>query len=347
MHTVELAEEVAPAAPRLVCAPWWEMTLHLDATLSEDAGALLIDAGAMGAQTFSVQAFAERDWQRHASMGPRKVVEPRAPSDVDACVLIASFTGDATQAEVSALVQETLRGIVPQASLQTLTVSCRNDAAWAHAWREHYKPLKLGRSLWIVPRWDTRFLPPMGSTVVRIDPGMAFGTGQHATTSLCLKAIERRVLAARAAGVPLRVLDVGAGSGILAIAALALGAQHATLTDIDPEALAACQSNVEVAGQTARACVQADLPAAGASFGLVVANILAHTLIDMMPQLLAQVAEHGTLLLSGILAEQSDDVSRAVHSASKKAGRRTPLVRRLQHDKWVALVYGAPLDAAL
>jgi ribosomal protein L11 methyltransferase len=347
------ANAASSPATELIREPWWEVSLPIALARAEDAAALLVDAGAMGAQILSAAAFCERAWQGHASMGPRG---PRNARDrgaplgeqaEDEQYLVASFEHALPAEQVRPSVAEALMGLASDEQLARMTVACRNDAAWAHAWKEHFKPLKVGRSLWVVPRWDTRFLPPFGSTVLSIDPGMAFGTGQHATTALCLKAIERRCQAARALGQRPDVLDVGAGSGILALAALALGAARATLVDIDEEARVACRENLAGTPYAARAQVAGELPPAAETYDLVVANILAGTLIDMMPALLARLAPRGTLLLSGILADQADAVSQAVFAEAKRTRRTLPATTRLQHGTWVALSYGAPLDEVL
>lgn len=336
---------LASASAPVTRAPWWELTLQVPHATADDAGALLVDAGAMGVETFTPAAFLRRAWQQHASMGPGRPLDPSHEAAANGAYLVASFEGDMAREDVLALMRDALSGIVPATATDAAALTSRNDAAWAHAWREHFKPLKIGRTLWIVPRWETAFTPPYGSTVITIDPGMAFGTGQHATTSLCLKAIERRLAAAQRLATPVDVLDVGAGSGILAIAALLLGAPSATLIDIDELALSACRDNVAAAELTSRATISATWPAADRTFHLVVANILAGTLIEMMPELLSRLGQSGTLLVSGILVEQADAVTASVLRHAKAQRRVVAPVARLQHDKWVALAYGAPLDA--
>ena len=342
------AAPTAPASP----APWWELCIRLPAALGDDAAALLVDAGAMGVETMVPSAFAARAWQRHASMGPRSAQPPAAiaashlsPHEAEN-FLLASFEGQWTEAEVTDAANEALGSLVARSDRPAFRLSRRNDVAWAYAWREHYKPLKVGRSLWVVPSWEHRFAPPAGSIVVSIDPGMAFGTGQHATTVLCLKAIERRLGVACREGRALSVLDVGAGTGILAVAALKLGCKSAVLCDIDPLAVAACRQNLAAADLTARAQVTDTLMAPQGHFDLVVANILANALVEMSAALVGHVAAGGTLLLSGILAEQADEVSAAVARAAKAAKRKLPMVATLKHGEWVALAYGASLDVA-
>jgi ribosomal protein L11 methyltransferase len=175
------------------------------------------------------------------------------------------------------------------------------DQDWERAWMDRYVPLAFGHGLWIVPSW---LAPPEPAAInIILDPGLAFGTGTHATTALCLEWL--------AAHPPrgLDVIDYGCGSGILAIAALKLGAHHALGTDIDPKALAVSRENAERNGVADRLalCLPADLPAKTHA-PLVIANILAAPLIGLAAEISALPAADGTLLLSGLLTEQGDEV---------------------------------------
>lgn len=205
---------------------------------------------------------------------------------------------------------------------------------WSEAWKVHYQPVAIGQRLMIVPAWmeiDTH-----GRLPIRIDPGMAFGTGTHPTTQLCLEAIE--ACYATAPG-PQTVIDLGCGSGILAVAALKLGAQHALGVDIDADAIRAAVKNAETNG------VSADLEVglgslaeiqAGAfsltSAPLVLANILAPVLVRLFEQGMGElVSPAGKLILSGILAEQGDEVA----EAARKHGFGN--IELLQSGDWVVL----------
>lgn len=168
---------------------------------------------------------------------------------------------------------------------------------WAEGWKQYFKPRKLGRRLVVAPTWE-EYTPSGDELVVRVDPGMAFGTGQHETTALCLQALEDVI--ERRPGA--RVLDVGTGSGILAIAAVLLGAASAHGTDNDPEATSAARENVEANALAGRVTIdERDLDALPADHDVVVANILAETLVALAPQLAPRVAAGGDLILSGIL----------------------------------------------
>ncbi len=174
------------------------------------------------------------------------------------------------------------------------------ERAWEREWLQYCEPMLFGKRLWVCPG-DAR--PPASKTVaLKLDPGLAFGTGSHATTALMLEWLDGLSLNGKA------VLDVGCGSGVLAIAALLLGAETATAIDIDSQALAATQDNARRNGVDDRLRLSARLPAQPARFDVVMANILASPLIDMAQRLGTLVNRNGLLALSGILADQTEAV---------------------------------------
>ncbi|MBT2746299.1 MULTISPECIES: 50S ribosomal protein L11 methyltransferase [unclassified Lysobacter] len=182
------------------------------------------------------------------------------------------------------------------------------DQDWERAWMDQYEPLQFGRRTWIVP-WNHE-LPAQADTpeaaVVRLDPGLAFGSGTHPTTSLCLAWLDTLADEGQLDG--RRVLDFGCGSGILALAALKLGAAHAVGVDNDPQALIATHDNAERNGVDARIEVHLPQDEPAATYPVVVANILASALIALADTLAARVAPGGRIALSGILAGQEDEV---------------------------------------
>lgn len=197
------------------------------------------------------------------------------------------------------------------------------DADWASAWMAHYRPLKVGRGLWICPSWLPA--PDPAAVTIMLDPGLAFGTGDHPTTGLCLEWLAEQELRGRA------VVDYGCGSGILGIAALKLGARVAYGTDIDPQALRVSQENAERNGVAAR--LKLSPPEAlppDACADVVVANILARPLIELASRLARLVHTNGELLLTGLLREQTDDVRAAYANVFEFEAR--------QRGDWVMLV---------
>ena len=174
------------------------------------------------------------------------------------------------------------------------------DQDWERAWMDQYVPLSFGRRTWIVP-WNMEAPPEAkDAVIVRLDPGLAFGSGTHPTTALCLRWLDSLVLRGKV------VLDFGCGSGILALAALKLGAERAVGVDNDPQALAASADNAERNGVGDLLTVHAPETEPAATYPVVVANILASALEALADTLAARVAPGGVIALSGILHGQED-----------------------------------------
>lgn len=208
---------------------------------------------------------------------------------------------------------------------------------WATSWREHFHVVRIGRRFVIKPGWRD-YTPTGDDIVIEIDPGLAFGSGLHPTTQLCLKIFEEMDGDTRPAEfLPVagqQIFDVGAGSGILTIAALKLGAAHARAVDIDDVAVRVADENLALNGVAARvdSAVGSAADAGGRRWPLVVANILAHILIQLMPDLAAAVAPGGQLILSGMIDSQEADV----RAAAEAHGLR--VIARRQEEDWVALI---------
>lgn len=202
--------------------------------------------------------------------------------------------------------------------------------AWRDAWKEHFHPFSLTPRITIRPPWEPYTESRPDEHVLELEPGRAFGTGLHATTSLVARALDRE--SARLAGA--RVLDVGTGSGILALVALTLGAASVVAIDNDPEAIAVTRENAERNRVSPRIeASTADVADVRERFPLVVANIEARVLIPMAPALSATVAPGGLLVLSGILSGQETDVQAAYPGFS--------LDRLDREGDWVSLALRA------
>ncbi|WP_295403472.1 50S ribosomal protein L11 methyltransferase [uncultured Thiocystis sp.] len=177
------------------------------------------------------------------------------------------------------------------------------DRVWERVWLDTFKPTRFGRRLWVCPHGQAPNDPR--AVVVALDPGLAFGTGHHATTALCLEWLDGASLADKT------VLDFGCGSGILAIAALKLGAARAIAVDHDPQALEATRDNALANGVADRLDIHAPEHLPDHAADCVLANILAATLIALAPRLIERLRPQGELVLSGVLAEQADSVRAA------------------------------------
>ena len=188
------------------------------------------------------------------------------------------------------------------------TVSVVRNEDWANNWKVHFKPVRIGERLVIKPTWEEYQALP-GDLVIQIDPGMAFGTGAHPTTRMCLESLERICFNESAGKLPAAVLDVGTGSGVLSIAAALMGATLITAVDIDPEAIRVTQENLELNGMGELVDASTtDLGELTGEYGVVVANILAEELVRLAAQLIARLAPGGWLILSGILTEKAEFV---------------------------------------
>jgi ribosomal protein L11 methyltransferase len=211
-----------------------------------------------------------------------------------------------------------------------------DEEDWAEAWKQYYHPIRLGRRTVIRPLWAEVEAQP-GDIVVSLDPGMAFGTGTHPTTQLCLEALEDRVTPG------LNVLDLGTGSGILAIAAVKLGAAQIVALDNDPMAVRVAAENAAqnaVADRiiTGHGSLESVLTTAR-RFDLIVVNILARVIIEMCGQGLGQTVRPGGFgIFSGIILDQADDVENALRQTGLE-----PIARRLQGD-WVAIEARRPAE---
>jgi ribosomal protein L11 methyltransferase len=205
-----------------------------------------------------------------------------------------------------------------------------SDEDWATAWKRHYSAFRVGRRFLICPAW-LECEPEPGDHVLRLDPGMAFGTGLHPSTQLCLVALEDALRGGE------RVLDMGTGSGILAIAAARLGAVRIDAVDSDPVAIEAARANVELNGVAGALRLTAGTLGAGflpdGPYELIVVNILARVIVALLGQgLAAPLAPGGTLIAAGIIAEQAAEVEDALARAGVAVQ-----TRRAAGD-WVALV---------
>ncbi len=210
----------------------------------------------------------------------------------------ALFEGNQDQRRL----QQALDQALSEELLSRLCWERIEDRIWERVWLEHFKPMSFGKRLWVCPASE-QICEPDG-VVIQLDPGLAFGTGSHPTTALCLTWLDSQDLTGKT------VIDYGCGSGILAIAALKLGASSVIAIDHDPQALQASRDNAlkNAVADRLTTCPPDQAPAQKADY--LVANILAGPLMELAPQLIGRTKPKGRFALSGILAEQSDEVAR-------------------------------------
>ena len=286
--------------------PWLQLTLTttkeqapLVELLFENMGALSITLGDAGDQPILEPGLDEQPlWQQTA--------------------VTALFEGNTDADELRSQINQSLnRDLSRQLKLEHL-----EDQAWERAWLEHFKPICFGHRLWVCPTGQRPEVK--NATLLELDPGLAFGTGTHPTTALCLRWLDAHDVTGKT------VIDYGCGSGILAIAALLLGARQAIAIDHDPQALQATADNAAKNGVTDRLQVALPADAPDIRADIMLANILAGPLVELAPELSDRVQQVGEVVLSGILQEQAETVAAAYRPYFKMD---PPGVR----DDWVLL----------
>jgi len=251
--------------------PWLALTVEVDGAQIEALSEALLESGAQSVSVDAIEAL-------------RPSITALLGADADPAAVLAAA------ARASGLVG------APRFALSRV-----DDQDWVRRSQAQFSPLSIGARLWIGPSWHE---PPAGvAAAVRLDPGLAFGTGSHASTRLVLQFLERSLHGGES------VLDYGCGSGILAIAAAKLGARQVDAVDLDPQALEATDANARANGVAVRVAAPEALPAA--RYDVVVSNILAQPLMLLAPLLASRTAPGGRIALSGILQDQAREVSQA------------------------------------
>jgi ribosomal protein L11 methyltransferase len=266
---------------------WQQITVITDEQTAPDLAELFSDLGAVSVTYMD----AEDEPVYEPAIGETKIWSNTQ--------VIALYELDANIEAVAECVREAFDA----ALLRDWRRELIEDQAWERAWMEYYQPMKFGGKLWVCPTGQEQHEP--GTVCMLLDPGLAFGTGTHPTTALCLEWLARHDLAGKT------VIDYGCGSGILAVAAVLLGANAAHAVDIDPQALTATLSNAEknAVQDKIKVYLPEQLPAMQAD--IVLANILAKPLCELSERISELVKSGGALVLSGILAEQTAQVAEA------------------------------------
>jgi len=267
---------------------WQNVSFLTDASHAEPMCDVLLEAGALSASIEDADAGTADEKPQFGEPG-----SVNSPGWTHSRV-VALFEPDA---DVAALLAHASAAI-GLAGVPAWTVEEVAEQNWVQLTQSQFDPIRVSERLWIVPSWHET--PDPAAVNLILDPGMAFGTGSHPTTRLCLEWLERNVSPG------CRLLDYGCGSGILAIAAARLGAGSVAGVDIDPQAVEAARANAERNGVTALFADSAQ-PVAG-EYDLVVANILSNPLRVLAPAICAHVRSGGSLALSGILREQADEI---------------------------------------
>ena len=316
-------KDAGGAQPRARTGAWLELSVVADAEAVEAVSEILTRVAPGG--TTVEPGFDLVD----EGLGAR--IDPSRPATIRAYVPARDPVAADHAAETvrEALGHLQAFGLRPIGDLQTRVV---DEANWASAWQEHFHVLHLGRRLVIKPSWR-RHRRTGDQVVIDLDPGMAFGTGLHPTTRLCLEALEDR-----AGRGPLgRILDVGCGSGILSIAAVKLGGTRALGVDIDPIAIEATLANARHnrVGKRVRAR-EGSIPSDEGPFDTVLANLIAGVLVELAPDLARELVPGGTLIGSGIFIDREPATRRALEAAGFE------IIGRWFESDWVALEGRSP-----
>ncbi len=267
---------------------WQALKIAADAKTAEGLSDALMDLGALSVSIEDAHAGTENEQEIFGEPG-----EPPAGVWQDALVN-ALFEADADlPAVVAAAAQAACLAVAPAFEVEAVA-----EQDWVRQTQAQFAPIPISPRLWIVPTWHDS--PDPAAINLILDPGLAFGTGSHPTTRLCLQWLDRNLHGGET------LLDYGCGSGILAIAALKLGAGHVVGVDIDPQAIQASQFNAGQNQVTAEFYLPNDAPSVKAD--VVVANILTNPLKILAPMLANSARPGGKIVLSGILSHQADDV---------------------------------------
>lgn len=299
---------------------WVEIAIEIDRNLHDALANFLIELGSNG-------VIADEEII-YTSSGKVK-------ADREDCKLISTYLkkDNQLQQKIHAL-DLYLKSLTKLHSLQDtpkqkLKTICEED--WNKTWQRFFTTTRIGKHIIVKPPWEL-FLPEEEDVIIEINPGMAFGTGTHATTRMCLEGIENLILNSSK---PIRsMLDVGIGSGILSIAAAKLGVKKIVGIDIDPIALNYAKQNIAKNHVTNNVCIkEVSLKKLDKRFDLVVANILTDILIKLRNDLYSHLSKNGILILSGILSENKSNVSKCFIS------RKLSLVGSHNDTDWTCLIF--------
>ena len=291
---------------------WIKMTVRTTTEGAEAVTAALMDLGINGAMIEDKSDIA----LNQRPEGQWDIIDEEIAKRMDDDVLVSSYiAGDERAQDTIAHVRDALRRLSGMdlgfdAGKLTLEVSSIDDEDWAENWKSQYKPFRLGRHFVVKPTWE-HYAPQEGDQILEIDPGMAFGTGTHETTGMCVALAEQYVKQGDS------VIDVGTGTGILALAAAYMGAKDVLAIDIDPVAVRVAEDNIRLNGmeKVVRAKTGDLLDHVDEVADVVIANIIADVICMMAAPVRAHIKEGGYFICSGIARERKDEVIDALNAA--------------------------------
>jgi ribosomal protein L11 methyltransferase len=299
---------------------WVEISCNVPAELADIVAEYLTNLSGIGVcvENLNVDAFSHNEIPESVTTTVRSYFS-------------ASEDSAARLAEIGTFLKE-LSQREPACEIPPPELSSVSTEDWSSSWKVNFKPLRVGRRLLIVPSWEN-VQPRPDDIVLHLDPGMAFGTGGHETTRLCLELLEQ-IMDTMPTLLSPSVLDLGTGSGILAMAAVQLGAGRVCAVDIDPDAVAVARENLAINGLLEQVeCSTTPLESLDGCFDVILANILAEELVRLAPYLAERLAPGGSLVLSGILGEKEGLVRNGFSSQSLE------YQATLHAGEWVAIHY--------
>ena len=309
---------------------WIELIVHTTTEGSDQVSGVLMDCGASGTMIEDRADIPDPD-QPH---GIWEIIDPALLESMPPDVLVHAWFEESPALpslldSVQSKLKELLSVQSESVNYGTLQLDTRsvNDQAWTDIWKKYFKPFHAGTHLVIKPTWEP-FIPDAEDLVIEIDPGMAFGSGTHETTGMCLSLLESNIHGGE------DVIDVGTGSGILAIGAALLGAGHVLAVDIDPDAVKVAQENIEHnhVGQTV--CVQQGnlLDRVSEVCDICVANIISDVIISFATPLMKHIRPGGLFICSGIVSQRSDEVALALSAAGYE------ILQKVTRGEWTAFL---------
>lgn len=306
---------------------WVEVCVHTSREALEAVSYRLLEMGADGVSIEDPEVL-QREWNSPFGEIPALSMEDYPPEGVRVKCYIpetSDVTGFVRRAE--SLIKEIGEyGLDPGPARVTMRIV--PEESWAEAWKAYYKPVRVSRHMIVKPVWESYEPANADEVIIELDPGMAFGTGTHPTTTLCLRLLERYVPRQGS------VIDVGCGSGILSVAAAKLGAKTVWAFDLDEVAVTSAEINVRLNGVQDRVRVsQGDLlRGVTGQVNLVVANILAEIIVRMLPDVPRVLKDGGHLIVSGVIDEKETFVSTEMEK------RGLQIVESVRDGDWVAIV---------
>jgi len=308
---------------------WVEFIVHTTTSGADSVSSVLIDLGATGTMTEDRADIPDPAKPN----GIWEIIDPKLLESMPEDVLVHAWFEDDDQlgTKYNSLLNhlKSVREKNPGYGALTVETKSIGDEDWGESWKRFYHPLRAGNHLVIKPSWETYDAKP-GDKIIQLDPGMAFGSGYHDTTVLCLSMLEKNIRPGD------KVIDVGTGSGILAIGAAMCGAKDVLAIDIDPYAIQTAAQNIEIngVGNTVRIQQGDLLDHVEESCRICVANIIADVIIGFAKPLMKHIQPGGLFICSGIVAEREAEVLSALESA----GYQVIEIRRT--EEWVAICSG-------